>query len=88
MRSAAALPSQALGEGPCESVPLVVSKSRMTRDDRADSASRHADERVKAVRDGDAQAGRTVTVQRRKLCAEIAHQERRNRPLSVAIGIE
>ena len=42
---------------------------------------------MKAVRDGDSEAGRAVTVQGRKLCAEIAHEERRNRPLSVAIGI-
>ena len=57
---------------------------------REDSANRRpgcADERVKAVRDGNAEARRAVAVQRRKLCAEIAHEKGRNRPLSVAIGI-
>ena len=53
----------------------------------AKSLARHADERVKAVRDGDSEAGRAVAVQGCKLCAEIAHQKGRNRPLSVAIGI-
>jgi hypothetical protein len=57
-------------------MPLVAMDKVVTRDDRADSASRHADERVKAVRDRDAQAGRAVAVQGRKLCAEIAHDER------------
>jgi hypothetical protein len=58
-----------------------------TRERGANGLARHADERVKAVGEGDSKAGRTVTVQRRKLCAEIAHKERRSRPLSVAIGI-
>ena len=57
------------------------------RERSANRLARYADECVKAVRDGDAQAGRTVAVQGRKLCAEIAHEERRSRPLSVAIGI-
>jgi hypothetical protein len=57
------------------------------REGGANRLARHANERVKAVRDGDSEAGRAVTVQGRKLCAEIAHEERRNRPLSVAIGI-
>ena len=66
---------------------LVVSDNRVARDHSAYSVSRQADERMKAVRDGDSEAGRAVAVQGRKLCAEIAHEERRSRPLSVAIGI-
>jgi hypothetical protein len=42
---------------------------------------------MKAVRDGDPKAGRPVAVQGRKLCAEIAHEERRDQPLFTAIGI-
>jgi len=41
----------------------------------ADRLARHADERMKAVRDGDSEAGRTVAIQGRKLCAEIAHEK-------------
>jgi hypothetical protein len=48
---------------------------------------RRADERAKAVRDGDAEAGRAVAVERRKLCAEVANDERRNRPLPVVTRI-
>ncbi len=70
------------------SVPLVVSDNRVARDDSAYSIPRQADERMKAVRDGNSEAGGAITVQGRKLCAEIAHEERRSRPLSVAIGIE
>jgi hypothetical protein len=42
---------------------------------------------MKAVRDGDAEAEKPVLVQGRQLRAEIAHQERRGRPLSAALGI-
>jgi hypothetical protein len=58
----------------------------MTGDDRADSASRHADERARSVSDNGAEAGKAVAVERGKLCAEVAHDQRRTRPLSVAIG--
>lgn len=55
-----------------------------------DSANRHPRrpyERMNAVRHRDSEAGRTVAIQGRKLCAEIAHQKGRDRPLSAAIGI-
>jgi hypothetical protein len=42
---------------------------------------------MKAVRDSNAEAGKAVAVQRGQLCAEIAHEKRRNRSLSVAIAI-
>jgi hypothetical protein len=59
----------------------------MTRDDGADRASRHADKRASSVSDNGAEAGKAVAVERGKLCAEIAHDQRRTRPLSVATGI-
>jgi tetratricopeptide (TPR) repeat protein len=49
--------------------------------------SRRADERAKAVHDGGAEAGRAVAVERHKLCAKVAHDERRDWPLPVATRI-
>ena len=52
-----------------------------------DRDPRGADERVDAVSERNAEARGAVAVEGRKLCAEIAHEEGRTRPLSVAIGI-
>jgi hypothetical protein len=70
-----------------ELVPFAASDNVVTRDDGAERASRDADKRAGSVSDNGAKAGKAVAVERGELCAEIAHDQRRNRPLSVAIVI-
>ena len=60
---------------------------RMRRAECRNSGPRGADERVHAVSKRNAEARRAVAVEGSKLCAEIAHEERLNRPLSAAIEI-
>jgi hypothetical protein len=62
-------------------VRFVGSADRVTSDDRAHSASRHADEGARPVGDYGAETGKAVAVKRDELCAEVVHDER---PLSAA----
>ena len=60
---------------------FVGSANRVTSDNRAHSASRHADEGARSVGNYGAETGKAVAVKRDELCAEVVHNER---PLSAA----
>ncbi len=62
-----------------DSARLVVSDSRVSRDDRGDGGAGCADERASPVRHSSAEAGKPVPVKRRELRAQIVDDERRRR---------
>jgi len=62
-------------------VRFVRSADRVTGDNRAHNASRHADDGARPVGDNGAETGKAIPVERDELGAEVIHNER---PLSAA----